>query len=128
MRSIFGKLVLAPVVMAAAALASNTAMAAPTVKVPFSFTAAGKVWPAGTYTIQKDLRGDYVTLLNRESSMSFNALLGPGEPGPSDTTIMLKFDEVGSGHALRTVQYGPEITSRLDRKAAHSEYITSSGR
>ena len=42
MKSIFSKFVLAPAVLAAAALAANSAMAE-TVKVPFSFTAGDKV-------------------------------------------------------------------------------------
>ena len=128
MRSILGKLILAPVVMAATALATTTAMAESTVNVPFSFSAAGKYWPAGAYTVQKDISGNLVTLTSKVNSMSFSALVGPGEPAPTDSSINLKFDEVGTGHALRTIQYGPQITSRLDRKAVHQEYLTSSGR
>jgi hypothetical protein len=128
MRFTFGKLFLAPVLMAGVALAANSAKAETNVNVPFSFSAAGKIWPAGQYVIHKDLSGGLVTVLNRNSSQSFTALLGPGEPGPNDTNIIMKFDEVGAGHALRTVQYGPVITSRLDRKALRSERLMSSGR
>jgi|SRR5580698_2581492 hypothetical protein len=128
MKSLFGKIVLAPVLLAAAALASNTAMAESTVNVPFTFKAAGKVWPAGLYTVQKGDFGNMVTLISKENSLSFTSLVGPGEPGPDATNVTLKFDEVGIGHALRTIQYGPQITGRLDKRAIHSEYLTSSGR
>jgi|SRR5579863_4040532 hypothetical protein len=128
MRSILGKLFLAPVMMAAAALATGTAMAESSLNVPFSFTAAGKVWPAGSYTVHKDLSGNMVTLISKVNSLSFTSLIGPGDPDPNEQNVTLKFDEMGAGHALRSIQYGPQITSRLDRKALRSEYITSSGR
>jgi hypothetical protein len=128
MKSLFGKMVLASAFMAVAAFASNTAMAEANVKVPFSFTAAGKVWPAGNYTIVKQSTRDFVTLISKESSLSFTALVGPGDAAPTDTQITLRFDEVANGHALRSIQYGPMVTSRLDRKSMHSEYLTSSGR
>jgi hypothetical protein len=128
MRSILGKLVLAPVVMAAAALATNSAMAESNLKVPFSFTAAGKVWPAGTYAVEKDLNGDMVTVRSKDTSLSFTCLIGPGEPDPNDSHVTLKFDEVGSNHALRSVQYESQITSRLDRNASKSEHMIATGR
>jgi hypothetical protein len=128
MRSILGRLILAPVVMAAAALASNTAMAETTLKVPFSFTAAGKVWPAGNYVVQKDLNRNYVILASLDGTKSFKALMGPGDPDPMSSSVVLKFDTVGVTHALRTIQYGPQVTSRLDRNASRAEYLTSSGR
>ncbi len=128
MRSIFGKLVLAPVIMAAAALASNTAMAENNVKVPFSFTAAGKVWPAGDYSVQKDNSADTVTLKSKVSSETFTFLVGPGEPNPTDSKISLNFDALNGTHALRTVQYGPQISGMLDRQPKHSSNMATSGR
>ena len=127
MRFTFGKLVLAPAVLATVALASTAAKAS-TVNVPFSFAAAGHVWPAGVYTVQKDLLGGMVTLKSNNSGLSFTSLLGPGEPGPNDSRVILEFDQFGSSHALRTIQYGPQITSRLDRKMVNSERIRASGR
>jgi hypothetical protein len=127
MRFTLGKLVLAPAVLAAVAMASTVANAS-TVNVPFSFAAAGHVWPAGTYTVQKDLIQDIVTLKSNDSGLSFSSLLGPGEPSPYDTNVTLEFDQFGTSHALRTIQYGPQITRRLDRKVANSERIRASGR
>jgi hypothetical protein len=128
MRSIFGKLVLAPAILAAAALASNTAMAENNVKVPFSFTAAGKVWPAGDYSIQRDSAGSSVTLKSKVSSQAFTFLVGPGEPSPTEKKITLNFDALNGTHALRTVQYGPEISGQLDRQPKHSTSMATSGR
>jgi len=128
MRSILGKLILAPAILAAAAFAANSAMAESNVKVPFSFTAAGKVWPAGTYTIEKDMLAGTVTLKSAVSSESFTYLLGPGDPNPTDEHITLRFDSAGGTHALRSVQYGPQITAQLDRPSRHEANMAASGR
>lgn len=127
MRFNFGKLVLAPAVLATLALASTAAKAS-TVNVPFSFAAAGHVWPAGAYTVQKDLTGNIATVKSNATGLSFSSLLGPGEPDPAGTRVVLEFDQFGNSHALRTIQYGGQITSRLDRKMANSERIRASGR
>jgi hypothetical protein len=129
MRITFGKLVLAPAILAAAALAA-TAASAETLKVPFSFTAAGKVWPAGEYTVLKDSRGGQVTMRSKDSLHSITFLIGPGEPDPNDRHVTLRFDENGDYHALRDIQYGSKITSRLDKNNRNMEMeeIRSSGR
>jgi hypothetical protein len=129
MKSILGlgKLVLAPAVLAVAALACNTASAS-TVNVPFSFAAAGHVWPAGAYDIQKDFTGSIVTVKSMSTGLSFSSLLGPGEPALTDTKLALKFDSIGNTHALRTIQYGGLITSQLDKKLERSERLMASGR
>ena len=110
MRTTFGKMILAPAILAAAALASQSASAESFAKVPFSFSAAGKVWPAGQYSIQKSSSGAAVTVTNRETSLAFTTLLGAGDAAPYDTNITMRFDEINGGHALRSVQYKYEIT------------------
>jgi hypothetical protein len=129
MRSILHKLILAPALIAAAALGTNTAMAAEsTVKVPFGFTVAGKYCPAGTYTVLRDTIQPFVTLKGKEAPVSFNWVLVPGEPEPTDTKVTLRFDAVGQGYALRTVQYGPRITRQLDKGISeHSPVRTVEG-
>ena len=112
MRSIFGKLILAPVVMAAAALATTSASAETSAKVPFNFTVAGSSMPAGDYSIQKDSTGNTVTLRNKATAQSYTFLIGPGDAAPTDSNVTLKFDEFGAGHALRSIQYGAQVTSR----------------
>jgi hypothetical protein len=114
--------------MAAAALATNTAMAATTLNVPFSFTVAGKSLPAGDYLVQKDISGNTVTLRSEKSTDSLTWVIGPGDPSPSDNRIQLQFNQSASGHVLRTIQYGALITSRLDRDGKRADHIPSSGR
>jgi hypothetical protein len=116
MRSLFHKLILASAVVAAAALTTNAAMAATTVKVPFSFTVAGKLLPAGNYLVKHDSTGNFVILENRESRQSFTWVLGPGEPQPDGQKIVLKFDAADQTHALESIQYGSMTTARLDSK------------
>jgi hypothetical protein len=109
--------------MAAAALATNTAMAAEArVNVPFNFTAAGKQCPAGAYTIVEDSFRGMVTLKSADASRTFSWLLRAGEPAPTDTHVTLRFDEQGQSYALRSVQYHALITSRLDKSGKHSEH------
>ena len=120
MRSIFSKSILVAAIIAAAALVPTSAIAEATLKVPFSFTAAGKTLPAGLYSVHEDLRGSFVTLTSKESMKSYMWVLGPAEPNPKGE-ISLKFDHIGDNYALRSIQYGSKITSRLDKGTAVSE-------
>jgi hypothetical protein len=124
MRFNLGKLLAAPVMMAAAALATNSAMASTLLKVPFSFTVAGHNCPAGLYMVQRDTTGGLVTLSSRDSSRSFSWVLEPGNPDPMDSRVVLTFDDFGETRALQSVQFGPMITPRLDKKARRSEHPT----
>jgi hypothetical protein len=122
MRSILRKLVLTSAAVAAVALAANSAMAESRVNVPFNFTVAGKICPAGAYTIITDRSPSTVTLRNADASRSFSWLLRAGEPAPTDTRVVLRFDTQAQGFALESVQYHSLITSKLDKKASHSEH------
>ena len=53
MRSILHNLILVPAVAAAAALATTSASAETTLKIPFGFTVAGHYCPAGRYAIER---------------------------------------------------------------------------
>lgn len=118
------KFVLAPVLVVAATLATNTATAQTRLlNVPFSFTVGGQNWPAGSYSIERIGLQGFVTLESEDASHSLTLTLGPGDPAPTDTRIILKFDNLGRTYALRTVQYGPEISARLDDKAERSERV-----
>jgi hypothetical protein len=123
MRNTLRTLFLAPAVLAVATFATTSAHAEATLKVPFSFTAGGKDCPAGDYTVSKDTKSNLVTLRSKESARSFTWVVGPGDPAPTATSVTLRFNDTGSAHELRTVQYGPEITSRLDKKAKHNEHV-----
>jgi len=115
MKFILSKFVLAPAVLAAAALTATSAMAAEsTIKVPFNFTADGKVCPAGVYVVQKD--ANFVTLVHKGYGESFTWVVGPGSAEPTDTKVALNFDTLGKTHVLQSIQFGPVITSRLDKQ------------
>jgi hypothetical protein len=121
MKSIFSKFVLAPAVLAAVALAATSAKAEVTIKVPFNFTAGGKICPAGEYTVRHDDNSSFVTLISKSSSQIFTWVVGPGVAAPDNRKIALKFDEMGNGHVLQSVQYGALSTSRLDSKSMRDE-------
>jgi hypothetical protein len=128
MRTVLGKLVLAPMLLAAASLATSTAAAQATVSVPFSFIAAGRTMPAGTYVLDKDSLANIVTLRNIHGTESFKWLLGPGDPAPTDSNVTMRFDQLDGMHELRSIQYAWQTTSRLDRNTRLSEHLTASGR
>jgi hypothetical protein len=119
MGSTLRNFVLAPAVLAAAALATNTAMAE-TVKVPFNFTFDGKDLPAGYYSVKREMSQNMVTLRSNATSQSFTWIIAPGNPAPTDTAVTLRFDKLGQDHVLQSVQFGPLITSRLDKKTMQS--------
>jgi hypothetical protein len=116
MISTLRSIVLAPAILAAAALATNVAVAETTIKVPFNFSVAGKSMPAGFYTVKRDSTGNIVSLRGRDAEHTFNWILAPGEPSPTDSRIVLRFDTDGQSHELRSVQYAAGITSRLNKK------------
>lgn len=129
MRFYFGSLVLAPAVLAAATFTALPALAATTYQahIPFDFVVSGKTFPAGDYMVRE---GEHVhTVALQGSSLALSWILGPGDPNPGDGRVVLTFDRIGQNHMLRSVQVGPMITNRLDRKYAHSlaveEQITS---
>src|ERR1700746_367978 len=116
MKSTFSKFILAPAVLPAAALAATSATAETTVNVPFKFSAAGQACPAGSYTVRHDQNSNYVTLSRKGTSKSFMYILGLGAADPADDKIALNFDQVGGAHVLQSIQYGPHVTGRLDKK------------
>lgn len=117
MRSI-SKMLMVPAFAAAAALATFSAQAE-NIKVPFNFTAAGKLFPAGTYTVQASLYNNMVSLQSADGSRNFSWIVGPGDPSPSDRRVVLQFDRTDEAPMLRTIQYHGQITTRLDRNARH---------
>jgi hypothetical protein len=128
MRTLLGKLILAPALMAAAALAASSAMAEANIKVPFNFSAGGKSWPAGDYSVLRGSTLDTVTLRSNSTMKSVTWQIGPGEPGTTDTKVSLKFDQLGGQRVLRTIQYGAQITPVLDRQSKGAKEIVGNGR
>jgi hypothetical protein len=121
MTSILRKLSLASAIVAAAAFAAAPALAETSLTVPFSFVAGGKLCPAGHYSIDRNPLSGIVTL--RGSSRSFGWVTGPGDALPTDTRVILKFDARDNVFYLNSVQYGPAVTQRLDKKSP--EYVPS---
>ncbi|HTU51429.1 MAG TPA: hypothetical protein VMF56_12585 [Acidobacteriaceae bacterium] len=122
MRSKIYTVLASAALMAAAVLATNSAMAETTLKVPFSFMVAGKTCPAGHYIVRENAIGSYVTLTNEDSSRVFTWILLPNSPDYKSGNVVLKFDVDGQRHLLRSVQVGPMTTSVLDKNAGNSEY------
>lgn len=123
MTSTFQKFFLASAIVAAAAMTAQTAKASNLLNVPFSFTVAGHACPASTYVVDRGPVSMAVHLRSMDGSCSFAWIAGPGDPAPTDTRVVLRFDEMGQRHELQSVQYGALITSRLDHKGRKSEYV-----
>ena len=67
---------------------------------------------------------------NVQTNASFTWTVSPGDPAPADTRIVLRFDEIGQMHLLRSVQYHSMITSRLDedvRRNPHRDLRSREG-
>src|ERR1700738_553117 len=120
MRLSLRSLVLAPALLAAAALTPQPASAA-VLHVPFAFSVSGHILPAGDYSVERDSKGSFVTLATPDRKQSFSWIITPGDPGPYETGVILRFDPSDSGYALRSVQYNAMITPRLDKKSRHTE-------
>lgn len=115
MKNTLRSLVLASAFLATAAFTVKTAMAATTLNVPFAFTVGNQTCPAGHYLVDRDSNGNSVKLVG--ATQSFTWAIHPGDPAPGDSRVVLKFDDIGSAHALSAIQYGSLTTSRLDKKS-----------
>jgi hypothetical protein len=112
---------LASAVMAAAALATIPAVAETsiTLNVPFSFTVGSQSLPAGSYSVKRDDRGNFVRLQGKDASQSFVWVASTADT--KTDRVILKFDANGRTHVLESVQCGPLVTPRLDRKNRNAE-------
>lgn len=104
-----------------AAMVAKPAYADARVQVPFSFTVDGKQCPAGQYTVHGDASSNTVTLVGRDSSRIFSWIVTPANGDLKGKAVILRFDQTGSAHRLRSIQYGTQSTMRLDEKVRHSE-------
>lgn len=106
------------VLTAAATFVSHPLLAASAiVDVPFSFTVAGKTLPAGAYQVRLEQMNQVMRFTSAENHVNMVWLVGPGEPNPNDRRVVLRFDHSGASYTLCDIQYGPSMTSRLDKKA-----------
>ena len=119
MRSTMLKWFLVPAVAAIAALASQSA-SAERVNVPFSFSAMGKAFPAGTYDVVQGINGGFVTLRTYDGTKTLISILEPGvTTPPSDASIVLRFDVDGESFVLDSIQYHAKITTHMDKSHQH---------
>jgi hypothetical protein len=119
MKNILRNFILAPAVLcASAAFAANTS----TLNVPFSFTAHGKSYPAGQYTVSVDPSSRIATLSSQTKFPNIMGSLVPSDGNPSNpSNARLEFSANGASHELRRIRYGalstPVIAASY-RKAA----------
>jgi hypothetical protein len=95
---------------ATAAFAVNHAK----VNVPFSFTAEGQNYPAGSYDVSLDTNSRFVTMssqtdVNKHITWNVNSADAAAAPA------VVKFDHVGTDYSLKTIQLGDHITPVLDK-------------
>jgi hypothetical protein len=124
MRSTLCKFFLVPAIAAAAALVSHSTQAQ-TVDVPFTFTALGQNFPAGTYVVQENRDESYVTLRLKNGGKSICRVVGPGDPDNADRRVVLRFREEGDAYTLDTIQFGPMITSHLAPGNRHNRELAA---
>ena len=124
MRSTLCKFFLVPAIAVAAALVGHPAQAQ-TVNVPFSFTALGQSFPAGTYIIHENKDENYVTLRLKNGGKSICRVVGPGDPDLTDNRVVLHFRTDGDSHVLDTIQFGPMITAHLAPGNRHNRELAA---
>lgn len=121
------RLALKSLVLSSAALCATAAFAAnqARVDVPFSFTAKGHSYPAGSYDIIMDSDRTFITLESRvDLAKQIRWCVGPAEPAYMPAVV--KFDQVGNEHELKNIQFGDRITPDLDKHPKQGVSATTS--
>jgi hypothetical protein len=106
---------------ATAAFAANHAL----VNVPFSFTAEGQSYPAGSYDVSLDSNHNFVTMASKTDAtkhISWNVEPADEAKAPA----IVKFDRVGADYSLKTIQMGERVTPVLDKDVQQSVSATTS--
>jgi hypothetical protein len=113
MQRTFKTLVLASAAFCAtAAFAANQAR----VDVPFSFTAKGQSYPAGSYAVTLDADHNFVTMTNKaDATKHITWSVDPADPIAAPALVT--FDQFGEDHTLKTIQLGEHVTPNLDPPA-----------
>jgi len=121
------RITLKTLVLSSAALCASAAFAAnqARVDVPFSFTAMGQSYPAGSYDVALDTNRNCVTLAN-ESDATKHITWNVGPADAAKTPAVIKFDEAGADHMLKSIQIGDKVTPNLDSPSKHGVSATTS--
>ena len=109
------RITLKTLVLSSAALCATAAFAAnqARVDVPFSFTAKGQSYPAGSYEVTLSPDHNLVTMMsNTDAAKQITWSVNPADPAPAPALVT--FDQFGADHALRTIQLGTSVTPNLD--------------
>ena len=109
------QLTLKTLVFASAALCATAAFAAnqARVDVPFSFTAKGQSYPAGSYEVTLNPDHNLVTMMsNADAAKQITWSVNPADPAPAPALVT--FNQFGADHTLKTIQLGEHITPNLD--------------
>src|SRR5271163_3136740 len=109
------RLTLKSLIFSSAALCATASFAASSarVNVPFNFTAKGQSYSAGTYDVSMDEERNFVTMASKaDPGNQITWIVSPAVTAKSPAVI--KFDVMGSGYALKSIQVGDKITPNLD--------------
>ena len=109
------RLTLKALIFSSAALCATASFAASAarVNVPFNFTAKGQSYSAGTYDVSMDEERNFVTMASKaDPGNQITWIVSPAVTAKSPAVI--KFDVMGSGYALKSIQVGDKITPNLD--------------
>ncbi len=78
------------------------------VNIPFNFVSHGQAFPAGQYAATLDPYHNVLALSSTTNPrVSARWIAGPADDNPNNSKLILKFDDLGNTHTLRTVQLGP---------------------
>jgi hypothetical protein len=110
------RLSLKSLVLGSAALCATAAFAAnqARVDVPFSFTAKGHTYPAGTYDVAMNANQTIVTMASKVD-LAKQIMWNVSPTEQAATAAVVVFDQTGTDHALKTIQLGDKVTPNLDR-------------
>jgi hypothetical protein len=114
-------------IFCSAALCASAAFAADRarVEVPFSFTAKGQSFPAGSYSVAFDANHSVVRLASKTDAAK-EICWSTGPADIAKAPAVLSFDRVGADYALKTIQLGDRVTPNLNSVGKRGVSATTS--
>ncbi|MFT4113989.1 hypothetical protein [Silvibacterium sp.] len=111
-------------VLTSAVLSATAAFAADraVVNVPFNFESHGVSYSAGRYEATMGINNGFITIRNIDApKQSLTWVAAPADEKAISAPMLVKFDDLGTTHELRTIQLGSRITPRLDVHTRHHD-------